>query len=418
MIFRADVYCRKESMKKGMILALAVLYVCVSAGSFFGFRALAQSGTLGSLISPTEPIQSEVPTVEEGNRLNIAAEAPRDQECPLNGQMYTAVEKESWDKRRPLAVMIENSQEARPQAGLSKADIMYEAVVEGGITRFMGVFYCGAQAKDVLLAPVRSARQVFLDYASEYNEPLYAHVGGANGGDTDKRVQALEHIGDYGWNQRTDLNQFSIGYPTFVRNYDRIPGKDVATEHTMETSTERLWAIGEKRGFTNMSPETVVKKKTVPGQDWKTEYTAWKFADDADESKRGTVTTFSNEFWSGYTDFAVKWEYDKTTNTYKRTMGGAQHIDQNTSKQISPKNVVIMEVPETPSVDIHKHNYFQTTGTGKATIFQNGEKIEGTWAKKAREDRTIFTDKKGKQIEFVRGMIWIEVVDKGTEITN
>jgi hypothetical protein len=114
----------------------------------------------------------------------------------------------------------------------------------------MPIFYCESQAKDTIIAPVRSARQFFLDMASEYNMPLYVHVGGANGDDTDPRVRALEHISDYGWSLRNDLNQFSIGYPTFVRNYNRLPGRDdLATEHTMESSTERLWLLVRKENI-------------------------------------------------------------------------------------------------------------------------------------------------------------------------
>ena len=78
--------------------------------------------------------------------------------------------------------MIENDVTVRPQSGLSLADIVYEAVAEGGITRFMGVFYCGAQADVARVAPVRSARIYFVNLAAEYNTPIYMHVGGANCG--------------------------------------------------------------------------------------------------------------------------------------------------------------------------------------------------------------------------------------------
>jgi hypothetical protein len=268
-------------MKKIITASLSYSTSVVSYGAFAALSKTAQnlpeSGGVSSQPSTPDPVT------------DFSSRHPKTK-CPV--AMYTQVEADSWNTRRPLAVMIENHVDARPQSGLSNADVVYETVVEGGITRFMPVFYCGAQAKDVLVAPVRSARQFFIDMASEYQMPLYAHVGGANGDDTDPRVRALEHISDYGWNQRTDLNQFSIGYPTFVRNYNRVPGKDdLATEHTMESSTERLWAVGAKRGYTNMSPDTLLKGKTVAGTAWDTKFVKWTFKDDASAGDRGTVTT-------------------------------------------------------------------------------------------------------------------------------
>lgn len=394
---------------KRLLVPVIIVYLLSAGITFAGLSMVSKNGS-GGLINPADIQQTAVPKADPSNRLVVAPEAPRSEECPLNGKMYTVTERESWDKRRPLFVMIENHLDARPQSGLGSADIVYEAVVEGGITRFGAVYYCAVQAKDTILAPVRSARQFFLDMASEYNKPLYVHVGGANGDDSDPRVRALEHISDYGWTQRNDLNQFSLGYPTFVRNYNRLPDKeDLATEHTMESSTERLWAIGDKRGFTNVSPDIKVKGKVVAGADWRTAFTKWTFQDDTAQSNRGTVTSISHEFWSGYTDFAVKWDYDSASNSYKRSLGGQPHVDMNNSQQIMAKNVVILQMKEYPSVDIHKHNYIVTGGTGKSWVFQNGKTVEATWTKKDRESRLNLTAN-GRPVQFVRGLIWISVV--------
>ncbi|MBI5151374.1 MAG: DUF3048 domain-containing protein [Candidatus Pacebacteria bacterium] len=395
---------------KRVILPALLAYLISAAGTFAVF-SMVSGDSSSSLINPAQIEQTAVPTADPSNRLAVAPEAPKTEECPLNGKMYTVTERESWDTRRPLAVMIENHTEARPQSGLSRADIVYEAVVEGGITRFMPIFYCEAQAKDTIIAPVRSARQFFLDMASEYNMPLYAHVGGSNGDDTDPRVRALEHLSDYGWTLRNDLNQFSIGYPTFVRNYNRLPDKeDLATEHTMESSTERLWALGEKRKYTNMSPDTKVRGKIVPGADWRDKFVKWLFQDEAASGSRGTVNKVAYEFWTGYKDFTVEWDYNLATNMYKRVMGGEPHLDLNTNAQIEMKNVVVIQTKEYPSVDVHKHNYIVTGGTGKAWIFQNGNAIEATWSKKDRESRMTFSAG-GKPVKFARGPIWISVVN-------
>src|SRR3989344_4594697 len=159
---------------------------------------------------------------------------PKTENCPLDGDLHTKKAKEFWDKRRPLAVMIENHSEARPQSGLTSADIIYEAVAEGGITRFMAIYLCNLS--DAQVGPVRSARTYYLDWLGEY-DALYAHVGGAN---TPGPADALSQIMKYGIK---DMNQFSIGFPVFWRDYQRL-GRSVATEHTMYSTTAKLWAVG------------------------------------------------------------------------------------------------------------------------------------------------------------------------------
>jgi hypothetical protein len=140
-------------------------------------------------------------------------------------------------------------------------------------------------------------------------------------------------------------------------------------------------------------------------------FVKWVFQDDAAKDARGTTTQVAYEFWSGYKDFDVQWNYDAAANTYK-ALWAVNRIDLNTNKQIEAKNVVILQAKEFPSVDVHKHNYIVTSGTGKAWVFQNGKTIEANWSKKDRESRTTFTDAKGKPIQFVRGMIWISVINK------
>lgn len=392
---------------------LVAIYIAVSALSFGGFRLVLGSSAGSALNSLTggsfeNLISPSVPKSKGG--LGIDQSLPKTEECPINGEKFTVQEREAWEKKRPLFVMIENHVEARPQSGLGAADIMYEAVVEGGITRFMAGYYCGAQAKDSIIAPVRSARQMFIDYASEYNFPLYAHVGGANGPETDPRVRALENLTSYKWTGANDLNQFSIGYPVFVRNYDRVPGKtDIATEHTMESSTNRLWEYAAaKRGYTNLDPK---------GVDWTKGFVKWTFADDAAESARGTVKSISHDFWPGQTQFSVKWDYDATTNAYFRNMAGEKHADLNDQKQLTVKNVVVLLTKEEGPVDAAKHMYYHTIGTGKALVFQNGQQIEATWSKKDRLGRLTFTDKKGQAIKFVRGKIWITVLPLNTPVS-
>lgn len=393
-------------MNKKVLMMSLGLYLVTSLVSFSAFSFFAPKTV--SLDSTTDPASTGS---ELGSLLTLDPSEPRDQVCPLNGKMFTQKEKTAWEAKRPLAVMIENSPDARPQAGLSDADVVFEALAEGGVTRFMALFYCGVQVNDTTLAPIRSARTYFVDWASGFNYPLYVHVGGANlPGPTD----ALGQINTYGWALENDLNQFSIGYPTFVRNENRL-GKRVATEHTMETTTEKLWEVATDREWTNISPKRTIGRQSLGGDDWKAGYAPWTFAEG--KAGSGTVNAISYEFWSGYAQYGVSWAYDSTTNTYKRTLAGEPHTDINNDKQLAVSNVIVLFTKEQNSVNELKHTLYTTVGTGDILVFQNGTSVKGTWSKKSREAELTFLDTKGNPLPLVRGQIWISVLDTATDVT-
>lgn len=388
--------------RKVLLLGGMVAYLLTAGVSFAVFRSTlaGESGLtpnrLAGLIAPLTPGAGE-------GKVNVDESAPRTEVCPLNGKKYTVAERQAWETRTPLAVMIENHPDARPQSGLGNADIVYEAVAEGGITRFMAMVYCDAQAKDVILAPVRSARTYFIDWASDYQEPLYTHVGGAN---LPGPANALGQLDDYRWSGHNDLNQFSIGFPTFARNYNRVEpanGGTLATEHTMETSSERLW-------------EYALKNREITAWVGESKFTPWSFAEDAPEADRGNTTPISYDFWSGYQDFSVLWNYDAANNTYARVMANQPHVDQNTNQQIQVKNVVVLLTQEKGPIDEAKHMLYTTTGSGQAIIFQNGKALEARWNKPSRTGRLTFTVA-GRPVQFVAGPIWISVLATGTKVT-
>lgn len=387
--------------------------ILVSLGLFFISAGLSFALTHPVAYDVDTPAAQEATTdddTELGLLLKINPEEPKTESCPLNGKLYSATEKSAWEARRPLAVMIENSPDARPQSGLSSADLVFEAVAEGGVTRFMAMFYCDAQKQDVTIAPVRSARTYFVDWASGFNRPLYAHVGGAN---LPGPTNALGQISDYGWSLENDLNQFSIGYPTFIRNNNRL-NKEVATEHTMETTSEKLWAVGLDRGWTNMSPELKIGRKVIPATDWKDGFTPWQYLDNETES--GTVTKIAYDFWSGYNQFSVSWEYDPSLKLYKRVLAQEPHLDLNTNQQIGETTVVVLFTDEKGPVNELKHMLYRTTGTGKALVFSHGNVDQITWSKKDREAQLQFLTKSGKAYQFNRGSIWISVLDESTKV--
>lgn len=382
---------------KNVLLIAIILYIVSAGGAYATFSMMGSSSVAQNTSNESGEVVEETEEEAVEDLLTIDPSEPKDQPCPLSGGMYTKTEKDAWSTRRPLAVMIENHPEARPQSGLVRADIVYEALAEGGVTRFMGMYLCDAVRSDVVLAPVRSARTNYIDIASGFNKPLYVHVGGAN---LPGPVNALGQLSDYGWVGQNDINQFSVGYPTFVRNYNRLAGREIATEHTMVSTTEKLWAVGEKRKWTNTDPE---------GDEWSAGYKGMTFADE-EEAGKGTVNTVSYEFWGGFGEYGVKWDYDKATNSYLRTMASEPHKDLESGKQIAVKSVIVMNV-KSKVVDELKHMLYNTMGTGTAVLFQNGEAIELNWSKPKRESELVFTDKKGKAVEFVRGKMWVSVVD-------
>ena len=384
----------KNKSKLILIIGGVLVYLASAGLSYGAFRFL---GGGDRLLSPVD--------ITPGSGFKIDPNAPKTEACPLTGALFSKAERQIWEQRRPLTVMVENHEESRPQSGLSKADVVYEAVAEGGITRFLAVFYCGAAAEEVTIGPVRSARTYFMDFASEYGDyPLYTHVGGAN---IPGPANALGQIGDYGWLAKgNDLNQFSLGFPVFWRDYERI-GHPVATEHTMYSTTEKLWEVAQKRGLTNVDDE---------GNKWDATFSQWQFKEEAKLDERGEVARVEFSFWENNPEYAVRWEYQKDNNNYLRFNNGQSLKDLNNDSQLQAKTVIIQLMKEKGPIDEVKHILYTTLGSGQALIFQDGQVIEGTWIKAKRQSRTKFTDSSGKEISLNRGPIWIEIVPVGGEV--
>ncbi len=398
------------SSKKAMwVMGYIGLYLIATGVSWATFTFLGGSG--GSLSQSLSRLASK--------RAQIKAELPKTEECPLNGGMFTKVEREIWEERRPLTVVIENHQEARPLEGLSRADIVYEAVAEGGVTRNLAVLYCGVAADDVRIAPIRSARVHLVNWAAGYNNPIFMHIGGANDfcqecpggvkykGQVDPRVNAYNLLSDLGWLNGAKGNDFdaerNVGYPVVGRDPDRLgSGKQLATEHTVFGFTDKIFDEAAKRGFTS--------------DGWEEEFKPWKFKD-GKVNAAGGASNISFEFWSNKPEYDVEWKFDAATNSYARFNGGERVVDlSNNKKEVNVSNVVVMFIEEEGPVDKELHIYYEAVGEGEALIFQNGEVVESTWEKEDITSPIIFSNSEGEEIEFVRGPIWIEGVPKGNDI--
>lgn len=369
-----------------MVIAGALVLYAASAGvSYLVFNSIKGQ------INITTPFGSLTDIT------SISEEGAKDQACPLNGALYTKARKDAWEKRRPLGVMIENHLDARPIIGLSRADIVYEAVAEGGIPRHLAMYLC-QDAGDI--APIRSARTYYVDWLSEY-DGLYSHVGGANdsGGDINPKADALGQIRQYGIR---DMDQFGLGFPTYWRGTDRL------APHNVHSTTTKLWQEAADRNWGATDDE---------GVRWDKNFTIWKFKDDASLEARGNQKPIVVPFWTSQPEYTQTWQYDKTANVYKKYYGGQAAIDPLTKEALAPKNLIVQFEVETQTQDKDGHLLYGTTGSGNALIFTDGNVIRGTWNKKDRISRTIYKDASGKEIAFDRGQIWIEIVPAGNTVT-
>lgn len=378
---------------------------------FIGYFAVPLSS--GGLISPKSDPSKDTKTAGFGQFGN----EPKTEVCPLNGKLYTKSEKALWESRRPILAMIENDIHARPQSGLSSADIVYEAVAEGGITRFMGVFYCGAQADTTKAAPVRSARIYFVNIAAEYNTPVYMHVGGGNCSrdqasgqcTSNKKAWALEELQKLGW-RKPGGNDFDtigdIGVPVMKRDYNRL-GANVTldTEHTYVGYLSFAWKEAEKRGYGSLMPN---------GKTWLSGMKQWKTG--TVELSGQPAQSVSYHFWKNYSDFAVSWTYDSNTSTYLRNLAGSPHTDLDTGKQIAVSNIIVQFAKEEGPLDDHKHMFYDVISSGTGYFFTGGKVAPITWKKSSQTSRTTFMDQSGKEITFTPGQIWISILPIGNKV--
>ena len=405
----------KESFGNRKIVIIASFFglFLISAGlSLLVFYFLNPKGASNVLTS-----------INQKSKFNLSL--PRTEGCPINGAKYTKPESDVWNTRRPIAMMIENHVDARPISGLSRADVIYEAVAEGGITRFVGIFYCGAVAEDVQAAPLRSARVYFINLAAGYGtDPIYLHQGVANnicsdcpGGvksraQIDPSVNTIPLFDKLGWYGGPKGNNFdggyNIGFPIVVRDQYRLGSTPSAWEHAVVADLDLVWAEAEKRNL---------GYKDADGVAWTKGFREWLFQD-GKASSSPTASDIKFNFWESMPGYDVEWKYDSATNSYNRFSGGVAQTDLEFDKpQLNAKNVAIMFAVEKGPLDTEHHMFYQVAGTGKALVFQNGQVITGTWKKASALDREVFYDTNGVEVQMVRGATWVEVVPAQNKVT-
>ncbi|CAN5393586.1 hypothetical protein BH10PAT3_BH10PAT3_2340 [soil metagenome] len=271
------------------------------------------------------------------------------------------------------AVMIENSPDARPQSGLKDASVIFEAIAEGGITRFNALFQ---DTSPDYVGPVRSLRPYYIDWFWPFDASI-AHVGGA--------PQALQDIKSLGLK---DLDQFYNS-----GSYDRITSR--YAPHNVYTSIARLNSLESGKGFNSANFTGFARKK---------------------EAKATTPNAASIDLAISSFYYNVHYAYDATSNAYLRSEGGEAHKDDKSGTQLAPKVVVAIVMPRGIAGD-GEHTDYTTTGTGNIFVFQDGTVQEGTWGKTGRQAQWTFADAGGKALAFNPGQTWISMVDSTADVT-
>ncbi len=286
---------------------------------------------------------------------------------PLTGEK---VGDEAATTKAVTAIMIENSPDARPQSGLKQSGVIYEAVAEGGITRFLTLHQ---QNKPQLIGPVRSLRMYYVDWAAPYNASI-AHIGGSR--------SALEEVrnGNY-----RDIDQF-FNAGTYWRAQDRY------APHNVYTSFEKLDALNATKGYTSSTFKGITRIDSKPS---------------AAPNATSIAINISSPLYNS------TYAYDKASNSYIRSLGGVPHVDREDG-QISPSVVVALKVDMTKILEDGYREDIKTSGSGTAIIFQNGTAQEVTWNKVDRASQITFTDATGKDVPLVRGQTWISAVPNGS----
>ncbi|MDI9500532.1 MAG: DUF3048 domain-containing protein [Bacillota bacterium] len=363
-------------MKKWLVLCLALM---VLAGFIAACGAKTSEEENQPVVVETElpdPFDNTSEQPEDGQP-GPAEEGQEDQVEDLE-DIYSS----QFTGARPIAVMIDNQgSKVLPQGGLDKAQIVYEVIVEGGLTRLMPVFW-GTEPE--MIGPVRSARHYFLDFCMEY-DAIYVHYGGSPQAGTDIRnlkINAIDGLvlgPDVFWDLTNDPKNWQDSY----------------------TSMEKLKKYAQKRNYRDAAqvgfPFTYndSAEDLVPAG-----------GDDA------SVITLK------YPSMTSRFDYDSGTGTYKRYRYDKEHMERVSGKQLEAKNIIVLYVRNwTIEGDYAGRQDMNTTGSGKGYFITAGKAFKIKWSKESRSSQTKYTYENGEPIVLNRGQTWIQVMPLNAGVT-
>ncbi len=297
----------------------------------------------------------------------VSKQEPPEVDIPLSPITGTPLVAEG----SPVAVSIGNNQGARPQSGLSQADLVYEVQAEGGITRYLAIYHGKAPET---VGPIRSARPYLVMLAKEWGA-IIAHCGGD--------PKDLEPIRDW---QVADADEFHRG--------------DLFWRGTSRTAPNNLYASVENLRKAVSTPLGSPQKR-------------YEFGDWAEEPVGGIRIDY------GY-NYKVEYRYQPELKGYTRYVidGGneLQQVDLDTQEQILVSNVLIQVVSSKIAYS-DGGLVIDLIGQGNAQYLTGGVWSQGTWEKEGVQDATMFLDENNKPIELAPGQTWVQIVPKTATVS-
>ncbi|NLA88155.1 MAG: DUF3048 domain-containing protein [Clostridiales bacterium] len=286
---------------------------------------------------------------------------------------------------RPYAIMINNIKAAQPQIGISKADLIYEILVEGGITRMMAVFQDVAGAGEI--GSIRSARPYFVDIALGL-DAIYIHAGGSDDAYSKLYSRNIFHLDGVNGGKQ-DI---------FFR--DPARKKSMGLVHSLVTTDDLIL-------------------KHVPtykvNNEHKSDYECnMSFSDDAAASGNLTAQTITAHFSPSKT---TTFKYSADAGMYDVRQYGSAYIDGNNQSKITVANVIILRTSiNIISGDKEGRIDVDVTGSGKGFFYCGGKYEEITWSRAKSTDQFTFTCLDGTELVFARGKTYICVISKNNKI--
>lgn len=274
-------------------------------------------------------------------------------------------------KSRPYAVMINNLSVARKyHSGLQDAYLVYEMIVEGGITRFLAIFQ---DTNTSVIGPIRSARPYYLDYVMEH-DAYFVHWGFSEEAKKDIKTYGIQNLNGlyqdrYFWKDRT------------------LP---VATEHTAFTSMEKL-----KQGIHDSSYRNIRKGNFL-----------FSYSSEEVNLEEGST---ANVIEIPYSNSSVtSYRYNQETKLYERFVNQEPHVDYVTKKQYTAKNIITYQVKNT-SIDSYGRQKLDTVSKGEGYYITNGVAKKIMFEKTSRSGKTKYTYLDGTEVVLNDGNTWIQI---------
>jgi hypothetical protein len=321
---------------------------------------------------------AEEETDEEGD--GEETDGIKDLEITGNINILNGMEiSDSVNGGKPIAVMIENSPDSRPQSGLINADIVFEVVDEYGVTRYVAVF---SSKEPDIMGPVRSARIYYAEIARSF-DPIYVFWGTYGDAYPVLKTMDLDLL---------DAN--SDAHVPYTNAGWRDSSRSDVLEHTAFIDIAGIKEDAESHGYSLDGGQSPMKFKL-----------------DAAESERGNISDIEVNF--SHDNYKVGFDYDPSSNTYLKTLAGAPHVDFETGQQIGLNNVIVMITDIDGPINQWGHMVVRTTGTheaGQAYYFMDGNIVEGTWGRSSIFDPFEFRDLEGYPVLFNRGSTWVSMI--------